>query len=109
MGGKVQGRAVAIILDGENAWEHYPKDGIPFLRELYARLNDHQGLNATTISDYLERRQESPPEIKRLYPGSWINPQFPNLDWPPGRQSRLGLPRPGAAQSAAGGKETWGP
>ncbi|MBN2706673.1 MAG: alpha-amylase/alpha-mannosidase [Deltaproteobacteria bacterium] len=99
MGGQARDRAVAIILDGENAWEHYPKDGIPFLRELYGRLNDHQELNATTIGDYLERRQEAPPEIKRLYPGSWINRNFriwighqeDNLAWDQLGQARRSL------------------
>ena len=29
---------VTVILDGENAWEHYPGGGRPFLRALYQRL-----------------------------------------------------------------------
>ncbi len=28
---------VPIILDGENAWEYYDRNGRPFLRELYRR------------------------------------------------------------------------
>ncbi len=76
MGDGVGEAAVAIILDGENAWEHYPGDGAPFLRELYGRLNDSTELEATTISDYLSRRQEPAPAIKRIFPGSWINRNF---------------------------------
>ena len=29
---------IAIVLDGENAWEHYSGGGRPFLRALYGRL-----------------------------------------------------------------------
>ncbi|MCK5539731.1 MAG: hypothetical protein KAI69_02290 [Deltaproteobacteria bacterium] len=76
MGDQVKDRAVAIILDGENAWEHYPGDGAPFLQELYGRLNDSPELNATTIGDYLSQRQEPGPFIKRIFPGSWINHNF---------------------------------
>ena len=76
MGNQVKDRAVAVILDGENAWEHYPGDGAPFLRELYGRLNDSSELNATTIGDYLSQRQEPAPFIKRIFPGSWINHNF---------------------------------
>ncbi len=76
MGNRVEDRAVAIILDGENAWEHYPEDGAPFLRELYGRLNDSPDIEATTISDYLSRRKEPAPVIKRIFPGSWINRNF---------------------------------
>ena len=76
MGNQVGERAVAIILDGENAWEHFPDDGAPFLRELYGRLNDSPDLEATTISDYLSRRREPAPVIKKIFPGSWINRNF---------------------------------
>ena len=30
---------VPIILDGENAWEYYDRNGRPFLRELYRRIS----------------------------------------------------------------------
>ncbi|MCD6269233.1 MAG: hypothetical protein J7J71_03770, partial [Deltaproteobacteria bacterium] len=76
MGNRVTESAVAIILDGENAWEHYPADGTLFLKELYARLNDNPEYEAVTVSDYLERRQEPAPKIKKIYPGSWINRNF---------------------------------
>ena len=34
---------VPIILDGENAWEYYDRNGRPFLRELYSRISaDHR-------------------------------------------------------------------
>ena len=34
---------IFVILDGENAWEHYEGQGRPFLRALYGRLGSHPG------------------------------------------------------------------
>ena len=34
---------IPIILDGENAWEHFEGGGRPFLRALYRRLSSHAG------------------------------------------------------------------
>ena len=76
MGNRVAESAVTIILDGENAWEHYPADGALFLNELYGRLNDSPEYEAVTISDYLNHRREPVPKIKKIYPGSWINRNF---------------------------------
>ncbi len=76
MGDRVDESAVAIILDGENAWEHYPADGALFLKELYGRLNDNPEYEAVTVSDYLNRRRDPTPTIKKIYPGSWINRNF---------------------------------
>ncbi len=76
MGNQVKDRAVAVILDGENAWEHYPADGAPFLRELYGRLNDNPDFAAVTIGDFIEQRSEPAPKLKKIFPGSWINRNF---------------------------------
>ena len=76
MGGSCRDRAVAVILDGENAWEHYPEDGTLFLKELYGRLNDSPDFAAVTINEYLKQRREPAPAIKKIYPGSWINRNF---------------------------------
>ena len=66
---------VTIILDGENAWEHYKKDGRDFLLFLYEGLDRKEGLQTTRISDFLQRY---PPrnEILSLAAGSWINHDF---------------------------------
>jgi alpha-amylase/alpha-mannosidase (GH57 family) len=66
---------VSIILDGENAWEHFPENGYHFLNTLYKRLADHPGINMTTYSDYLQsaRRQ---PSLKQLVSGSWVYGTF---------------------------------
>lgn len=66
---------VAVILDGENCWEHYPEDGVFFLRELYGLLDRHPDIEMVTVGDYLRRY---PPArlIERLFAGSWIRHNF---------------------------------
>ena len=62
---------VPIILDGENAWEHYPENGYHFLSGLYQRLADHPGLELTTFGDALA--DEVPTNrLPRLVAGSWV-------------------------------------
>jgi alpha-amylase/alpha-mannosidase (GH57 family) len=65
---------VPIILDGENAWEHYDRNGRPFLRELYRRIAESKDLHAVTVSEALKRVPSQP--IDRIFPGSWINANF---------------------------------
>ncbi|MBI3683268.1 MAG: glycoside hydrolase [Acidobacteria bacterium] len=65
---------VPIILDGENAWEHYPQNGRPFLRELYRRLDAEPGMEAVTVSEALDRVADDP--LDHIHPGSWINANF---------------------------------
>ncbi len=70
------GRAlVSIILDGENAWEHYPDDGRAFFARLYERLSESGALRAVTVSEHLAAH---PPEaeLPHLFAGSWINHNF---------------------------------
>lgn len=66
---------VAIIMDGENAWEYYPENGYYFLRTLYERLADHPVIRLTTFSDYLARHAV-PAELPPLVAGSWVNGTF---------------------------------
>ncbi|HWP84335.1 MAG TPA: glycoside hydrolase family 57 protein [Terriglobia bacterium] len=64
-----------IILDGENAWEHFPFNGRPFLRALYRRLSAEPSIECVTVSQGLARYGEPFP-LTRLAPGSWINGNF---------------------------------
>jgi len=66
---------VAVVLDGENAWEFYPHSGADFLRALYTRLASTPGIRTATVSEYLH---EHPPEaeLPRVFSGSWINSDF---------------------------------
>jgi len=65
----------AVVLDGENAWEHFPDGGAGFLQELYERIVRHPDLRTTTVHDYLA---EQPPTttVPTLQTGSWINANF---------------------------------
>lgn len=66
-------RVVTIILDGENAWEHYPENGFYFLNALYARLSTHPRLEMTTFSECAAAKAiELPP----LVSGSWVYGTF---------------------------------
>ena len=62
---------VTIALDGENAWEYYPRDGRDFLQHLYEGLSAEKGIRCVTISEHL---RESPPTrpLDWLHTGSWI-------------------------------------
>jgi alpha-amylase/alpha-mannosidase (GH57 family) len=66
---------VSIIMDGENAWEHYPRNGGYFLDTLYKKLSEHPGLELTTFSDVV--KQELPTfDLKSLVAGSWVYGTF---------------------------------
>ncbi len=66
---------VSIILDGENAWEHFPENAYYFLNTLYKRLSEHPGLNMTTYTEYLSESRRLP-NIKKLVSGSWVYGTF---------------------------------
>jgi len=65
---------VPIILDGENAWEYYYRNGRPFLRELYGRISREPRMQAVTVAEALQLMQPEP--LDRIFPGSWINANF---------------------------------
>jgi len=62
---------VSIIMDGENAWEHYPENGLPFLTSLYQAIAEHRDYELTTFSDYLSRHPKQP-GLKHVKAGSWV-------------------------------------
>ncbi|MCI0411490.1 glycoside hydrolase family 57 protein [bacterium] len=65
---------VSIILDGENAWEYYPKNGRDFLRALYSRITKEPWIQSTTIGEYVQSYGGR--SLAKLFPGSWINHNF---------------------------------
>jgi alpha-amylase/alpha-mannosidase (GH57 family) len=65
---------VPIILDGENAWEYYDRNGRPFLRELYRRISEDGVYNAVTVGEGLRLLEPEP--LDHIFPGSWINANF---------------------------------
>ena len=62
---------VAIIMDGENAWEHYHENALPFLTRLYQSVSEHEDYEVTTFSDYLEQHPASE-KLPKLTSGSWV-------------------------------------
>jgi alpha-amylase/alpha-mannosidase (GH57 family) len=66
---------VAVILDGENCWEHYAGGGVPFLRALYERCTQAREIHPVSVGAYLEKY---PPRdsLPKLFAGSWINHNF---------------------------------
>ncbi|MGE0387648.1 MAG: glycoside hydrolase, partial [Gammaproteobacteria bacterium] len=64
---------VAIILDGENAWEYYPENGWHFLSRLYRRLAEHPRLNLVTPCELAEKDAR---ELPSLVAGSWVYGTF---------------------------------
>jgi alpha-amylase/alpha-mannosidase (GH57 family) len=47
---------VSIIMDGENAWEYFPANGIYFLSALYCRLSNHPRIEMTTFGDCIKNK-----------------------------------------------------
>jgi alpha-amylase/alpha-mannosidase (GH57 family) len=66
---------VSIILDGENAWEHYPENGYYFLSGLYRAISSSRRLRLTTFSEYLRRKQPGT-LLDGLVAGSWVYGTF---------------------------------
>jgi len=65
---------VPIILDGENAWEYYDRNGRPFFRALYSGIQADPSMEAITVR---EAFLKMPPEpLLNIFPGSWINANF---------------------------------
>jgi alpha-amylase/alpha-mannosidase (GH57 family) len=63
---------VFIILDGENAWEHFEGGGRPFLRALYRRLSSHPELRTVTMGEAVKDGVR----LNGIFPGSWIDANF---------------------------------
>jgi alpha-amylase/alpha-mannosidase (GH57 family) len=72
---------IAIVLDGENPWEHYHEGGEQFLSLLYKACStgalDHDGIRTSTatISNALETAPATR-RVSHLHSGSWINQDY---------------------------------
>ncbi len=64
---------IFVILDGENAWEHFEGGGRPFLRALYQRLSHHAELRSVTMAEACAEPCE---RLHGIFPGSWIDANF---------------------------------
>lgn len=68
---------VTIALDGENCWEYYQKDGLPFLEALYGKLSQDEDIKLVTVEEFIDK---FPPtetiQSDRLHSGSWVDGSF---------------------------------
>lgn len=67
-------RVVSIILDGENAWEYYPKNGAYFLDALYTALTHSDQVNMTTFAQVSETLPSR--TLPKVCAGSWVYGSF---------------------------------
>ena len=65
---------VSVILDGENAWEHFPGNGREFLKAFYGRVAADPVIRAVTASEALSVTECG--LIGHVVPGSWIGANF---------------------------------
>ncbi len=68
---------VTIALDGENCWEYYQKDGLPFLDALYSKLSRDEDIKLVTVDEFITK---FPPQktisSDQLHSGSWVDGSF---------------------------------
>jgi alpha-amylase/alpha-mannosidase (GH57 family) len=64
---------IPIVLDGENAWEHFEGGGRPFLRALYRALTSNPDIRTVTMT---EATAGPTGQLRGIFPGSWINGDF---------------------------------
>jgi len=65
---------ISIIVDGENAWEYFPRNGREFLKAFYGRIASDPDLKAVTASEALQLTDSG--TLTHVVPGSWINANF---------------------------------
>ena len=103
---------IAVILDGENAWEHFEGGGRPFLRALYARLSGQAELKTVTMSEAAAR---GPRQLNGIFPGSWIDSSFfiwighadDQRGWRQLREARETFDRAAASAPPADREQAW--
>jgi alpha-amylase/alpha-mannosidase (GH57 family) len=68
---------VPVILDGENCWEYYRENGIPFLRALFQKLSKSNELITVTCSEASDKKNANfLKPLTSIKAGSWINGNF---------------------------------
>ncbi len=68
---------VSLILDGENAWESYHRDGHEFLMGLYHALAADSRFRLVTVSEFLDQFPlDQTPSLPEVRAGSWIDGNF---------------------------------
>lgn len=65
---------VGVFLDGENAWEHYPKSGEEFLDRFFGALEASPVIETATMSEATREPPGRP--VPRIHSGSWIEASY---------------------------------
>jgi len=73
--GKEGPHIVTLVIDGENAWEHYDNDGKAFLNGLYEKLAESKVLKTITPTEYLKMFPEQR-TLDDLFPGAWFSANY---------------------------------
>lgn len=66
---------VSVILDGENCWEYYPRDGHDFQRYLIEGILNDPQIQPVTVPEF-RAMYPAEPTLRSIFPGSWINSNF---------------------------------
>jgi len=73
--GRIQKPLVAIVMDGENAWEGYRNDGIDFFKYLYDGILKEKSIVCQTVSEILKDSKDAG-RLSNCFAGSWISNNF---------------------------------
>ena len=71
----LQYAVVPIILDGENCWEYYQNNGLPFLQSLFHALISNPELLTITMTEGIQGSEFLEP-LSSIKAGSWIHGNF---------------------------------
>ncbi len=83
---------VVVALDGENAWEFYPRDGHDFLNALYSELESTEDVVTTTVADFIAGAPRATAAAPRTH--RQLDRREPrHLDRRPRAQRRVGSAR----------------
>ncbi len=65
---------VSVILDGENAWEYYFNNAMPFFESLYGKISQEDWIETLTFSEITENTESV--KLNNIVAGSWIYGNF---------------------------------
>tara|TARA_R110001592_G_scaffold59620_4_gene180935 strand:+ start:3822 stop:5543 length:1722 start_codon:yes stop_codon:yes gene_type:complete len=68
---KTKDKVVSIVLDGENCWEYYYKNGYYFLTALYEKLSNHPTIELTTFQECIDANLQAI-QLPTVVSGSWV-------------------------------------
>ncbi|MFI0400528.1 MAG: glycoside hydrolase [Thiolinea sp.] len=74
LGAEASQHSLAVILDGENAWEYYPDNAVEFLDLLYTELNQSKLIKTACFADLID--QVPPKDLAKICAGSWVYGSF---------------------------------